>query len=762
MADAGGRSRTASIDIQAFQPIEGCPGDDDFLGDSLNRDLWTVIREVPEDLTVGGGNLTIQSRAGDIFANSEDGNQGPMQNIVVQDLPDSGPWTATTRLTWNPTGNFQNAGIKVYDSDEGWIKFGMVWNAGRKFEFYKELDDGPSNLFTTATLPTEFPSTFLLRLVSDGTVIRAQYSADGEQWTNMGDAQTNLNGFTDPKVGMYATATGQPSIPAVFDWFTLDSPGDPNDDFDGDSLDLCRWTEIVRHDPAGYEVTGGELLMPAAHGDFFGAGPNDNPNIILQPAPSGPWTATTRLRFTPNENYEQAGLIVYGDDANYVKADLVSAGGNRVLEFLFEVGDAPGGFANSVTLPSGFPGTVEIRVISDGEMLRAEYREVGGEWAPFGDPQALAGVPNPKIGIYANDGNQTVTTREQAAFDFFHLQAGEPDEEPPVTTHALDPATPDGRDGWYVSPVQVTLSTEDGATTEYRTGAGDFQPYDGPFTLETDGTHVVTYRSTDAAGNVEADQTVTLRIDRTGPDVACMAAPGVLWPPDERYVPVAVGLDVDDMHSGPGSFQLDSLTSSEGGTGWARNWRVGFADTAGELQAARNENPTVGRTYSLTYTVFDAAGNGTECTATVSVPRRGGSGSSGAAVTLLAPSPESGSAPAEAGASGVAPSWFTFDRVRLQGRRLRLVLNLPSAGKMRVRAVVRAAGRKPVRLRARRVPVADAGRHRVSLWIGKRARRAVVKRGRAKLIVRVAYRPERAEDWRRRKLTLTLVGGQRR
>ena len=30
---------------------------------------------------------------------------------------------------------------------------------------------------------------------------------------------------------------------------------------------------------------------------------------------------TTRLTFDPNENYEQAGLLVYGDDANYVKAD---------------------------------------------------------------------------------------------------------------------------------------------------------------------------------------------------------------------------------------------------------------------------------------------------------------------------------------------------------------------------------------------------------------------------------------------------------
>ena len=111
--------------------------------------------------------------------------------------------------------------------------------------------------------------------------------------------------------------------------------------------------------------------MPAAHGDFFGNGPNNNPNIVLQPAPTGEWTATTRLRFTPNENFEQAGLIVYGDDANYAKADLVSAGGNRVLEFLRETDDSPAGFGGSVDAAVRLPGHGGDPDLSDGKMLRA-------------------------------------------------------------------------------------------------------------------------------------------------------------------------------------------------------------------------------------------------------------------------------------------------------------------------------------------------------------------------------------------------------
>lgn len=114
---------------------------------------------------------------------------------------------------------------------------------------------------------------------------------------------------------------------------------------------------------------------------------------------------------------------------------------------------------------------------------------------------------------------------------------------------------------------------------------------------------------------------MTVKIDRTGPEVTCSAVPGELRPPNGRFVQVAVGLDVDDGGSGTGSFRLESVTSSEGGTGFARNWRVGSADTLGELQARRTSRN--GRTYTLAYTVFDRAGNGTPCTATVRVPRGG-------------------------------------------------------------------------------------------------------------------------------------------
>ena len=506
----GERSRSVEIDLEAYPPLASCPGNDEFEGTALDSSRWSVVRRDDQFLSVADGTLNLTAQPGeDIHA----GDTG-QRNIVLQGLPQSGPWTATTRVTWEPDRNYQNAGLLIYTDDGHWIKTGMVWNGSRTFEAFKETDNTPTALGSSGA-GAGFPTTFYVRFAYDGTTVQAQRSPDGETWTNTGNA-TNLNGLTNPKIGMYATAStasGTQAITARFDYFTLDAPSDPDDEFDGTSLNTCRWSQIVRHEPGGYSVADGKLTLPAAHGDFFGnEAANNNPNILLQPAPSGPWTMTTRLTFDPDENYEQAGLLVYGDDQNYVKADYVHSGG-RGLEFLRESGGTPAGFGGFVGIDSQ-PTTVDLRITSDGTTLRAYYQFAGGPWTPYGEPAALADVPNPKVGIYANDSNATVMTRDDAVFEFFRIAEGLPDGDAPTTTHAL---APEPVNGWNTGDVTLTLATEAGATTEFRLGDGAFQAYTGPVTISDEGDTVVTYRSTDADGNVEEDKTVTVRIDKTAP-----------------------------------------------------------------------------------------------------------------------------------------------------------------------------------------------------------------------------------------------------
>ena len=173
--DAGGKARTVTVDIRAYTPVVACAGDDDFLGATLDTTRWnTVVRRNDQFLSVSGGALNIDAQRQDIH-----GNDQGLPNIVLQDLPETGPWTATARVTWNPTVNYQNAGLMVYLNDGAFIKTGMVYSGGRKFEAFKEQNNAAAGLGDTGNLAAAFPTTWYIRLVStDGQAVQAQYSPD--------------------------------------------------------------------------------------------------------------------------------------------------------------------------------------------------------------------------------------------------------------------------------------------------------------------------------------------------------------------------------------------------------------------------------------------------------------------------------------------------------------------------------------------------------------------------------------------------------
>ena len=65
-------------------------------------------------------------------------------------------------------------------------------------------------------------------------------------------------------------------------------------------------------------VNGGTLQIQAAPGDIYQTR-NDAKNLVTRPAPDGPWVATAKLNFKGTAQYHQAGIMVYGDDANFTK-----------------------------------------------------------------------------------------------------------------------------------------------------------------------------------------------------------------------------------------------------------------------------------------------------------------------------------------------------------------------------------------------------------------------------------------------------------
>ncbi|HZV73274.1 MAG TPA: hypothetical protein VFF79_06130 [Conexibacter sp.] len=107
---------------------------------------------------------------------------------------------------------------------------------------------------------------------------------------------------------------------------------------------------------------------------------------------------------------------------------------------------------------------------------------------------------------------------------------------PPTTTIALSPATPNGRNGWYVSAVHATASATNAVATSCALDpvapppVFDLLPPSCPYAgagadIAGDGSHTAYAASVDAAGDKELPVSVSLKVDRTPPTVRCGGSP---------------------------------------------------------------------------------------------------------------------------------------------------------------------------------------------------------------------------------------------
>ncbi|WJH36812.1 hypothetical protein N6H14_14580 [Paenibacillus sp. CC-CFT747] len=134
------------------------------------------------------------------------------------------------------------------------------------------------------------------------------------------------------------------------------------------------------------------------------------------------------------------------------------------------------------------------------------------------------------------------------------------DTVPPVTTIVLDPAGPQGSNGWYTSAVSFRLSATDDragvARTEYRIDGGAWTEYAGEASVTVDGSHAVEYRSIDHAGNREAVLTAAFRIDTGLPGLTAAFTPSDPNGTNGWYTtPVSAALTASDSVSGIASVE---------------------------------------------------------------------------------------------------------------------------------------------------------------------------------------------------------------
>ena len=297
----------------------------------------------------------------------------------------------------------------------------MIYAGGnRDFEFIYENNGTPRNegQDKLGGIPATAPLTYWVKLISDGSTLRAEYSYDGVEFDPVGRT-ADISGWAAPQVGPVALSDAAPTFPvARFDWvrFNPDSSGGGGggggggntivDDFDGTALG-GDWS-VVRPNQA-MNVGGGTLNIPAAPGDLYG-GRNDAANLVMRDAPDGPWVATSKLNFEGTNQYHQAGIMVYGDDSNFTKfgriAHSAATNAEEKFEFIYENAGTPRNEGQDSTgnIPADFPDDFEVRLTSDGTNVVGHYRIAGGDWVLVGRPAPLPA--NAQIGLFAfsNDG----------------------------------------------------------------------------------------------------------------------------------------------------------------------------------------------------------------------------------------------------------------------------------------------------------------------------------------------------------------------
>lgn len=190
------------------------------------------------------------------------------------------------------------------------------------------------------------------------------------------------------------------------------------------------------------------------------------------------------------------------------------------------------------------------------------------------------------------------------------------DTTPPTTTSTITGTL--GKNGWHVSNVQVALNATDtgsGVQATYFSLDGAATSMGTDINITTDGMHALMFYSVDNVGNAERPTTLSIKIDKTPPQLQLIASPNILWPPNRQMTNVTVGGSASDSVSGIDSVSF-SVTDEYGK---AQPTISNFGDSI-QLESWRNGDDLDGRFYTISAIATDKAENKVTTSVNVVVP----------------------------------------------------------------------------------------------------------------------------------------------
>src|SRR5690625_752280 len=209
-----------------------------------------------------------------------------------------------------------------------------------------------------------------------------------------------------------------------------------SDDFDGDNLDPCRW-DVVNYSSGLLEVDGGTLNITTTDADINGEVNDTVPNILRSKVlTDNEWTVETKLDATAlSSQWHQGGIMVYGDDDNYVKVDILYGdeqdGNDDGLRF--EIRSEVDADFQQPSSPDPTDFTAQdyyLQLTRSGNTFTGAYSTDGEHWTDI-----PGSVSNPNLdgvgpGLYALGKGQSAPTT--VSFDYFNVVGEDVPEPDPV------------------------------------------------------------------------------------------------------------------------------------------------------------------------------------------------------------------------------------------------------------------------------------------------------------------------------------------
>jgi uncharacterized protein YjdB len=111
----------------------------------------------------------------------------------------------------------------------------------------------------------------------------------------------------------------------------------------------------------------------------------------------------------------------------------------------------------------------------------------------------------------------------------------------PTTTFVVNPTSSEGKNGWYIKPVSLSLSAADEESgvnsIMYSLDNEAFMTYTDAITVDTSGKHILQYYSIDKAGNKEDVHTQSINMDLDGPIIVITQPTADSYSDAENLIP---------------------------------------------------------------------------------------------------------------------------------------------------------------------------------------------------------------------------------